>query len=428
MLSDASNVQGWNNLLSFVVNNTQTAFYRNKYAQAGFDYTTDFKSLDDIKKIPFVTKAELTAVPSEQLRFVPESEVRGLTATSGTTSGTSLLSFLAPSPLTQQIVTDEYVDHGTSMIMFPPLRAGSIMYYYQLRKQVAILGDIHNLPASCLMAAQAKVRTIMTTPTLAIILKKYIEAQPALVESLKYFRLAGEVLSPSKKAYIQSLYPNLSLFSIYGSSEVGRAASQCAELAKSTTEETLYHPNVQGFYFEIINPETGAVLPHQEKGELVITDFSNSGTPLIRYRTGDLACIIDKPCTCRVAGPRLSFYGRINRDSVRAGGFDIRRDMIEKPILALKHLIHPDYEIHVYEKYVQEKPIVRLVLHLSLHDGVLPTIENREEIVQTFTELLQFSPTLSFSQAKELGLFSPLELEFITFPKAAKTVEKIILH
>lgn len=194
MIPDASTVEGWKNLLSFVGDNPHSDFYRTKYANAGFDSTTDFKTLDDVKKIPFITKTELTAVPSEKLRFVPESEILTLSITSGTTSGTSLLTYIAPSPLLHDVSRSEYVDHGTSLILFNAMRAGMMLHFYRLRNQLALLGDVHNLPASLALAAKAKVRTITTTPTLAIVLKKYIDAQPELLHHLKYIRLGGEVL------------------------------------------------------------------------------------------------------------------------------------------------------------------------------------------------------------------------------------------
>lgn len=402
-------------LLTFVYNNNHSSFYRDFYTKAGFNPEIDFQSPEDIVKIPLLSKNDLLSVPSEQLCFVPQSDMVSISSTSGTTAGGSLMTFQAPSALAVQATALEHNDYGIDMLLFSPIRAGALLYYYNQRKQVTLLGDIHNLPMSCTLAGQAKVRTITTTPTMAIILKKYIEAHPELKKSLRYLRLGGEVVSASKKEYLRSLYPELEIFTIYSSSELGRFASQCTHLSKND-EQTLYHPNFVSHYLEIID------------GELVVTDFSNRATPLIRYRTGDLARFVDRACPCGAEGPLLLLQGRINRDSVRAGGFEIRRDMIEKPILKLQDLIKTDYEVHVYEKYIEEKPFLRLVVNLVLKQGVSDTPDTREKIIQTFIDTLRLSPTLSFKQAMEIGIFAAPEIEFIDFPLKTKTTESIILH
>lgn len=402
-------------LLSFVYNNEHSSFYRSFYGKAGFNPETDFQSDQDVSKIPLLGKSDLLAVSSEQLCFVPQSEVVCISATSGTTTGGSLMTFQAPSALAAKATALEHNDYGIDLLLFNPIRAGALLYYYNQRKQVTLLGDIHNLPMTCRLAGQAKVRTITTTPTMAIILKKYIDAQPELKKSLRYLRLGGEVVSASKKEYLRSLYPELEIFTIYSSSELGRFASQCIHLSKND-KEALYHPNFVSHHVEIID------------GELVVTDFSNRATPLIRYRTGDLARFVDKVCPCGARGPLLLLEGRVNRDLVRAGGFEIRRDMIEKPILKLQDIIQPDYEVRVYEKYIDEKPFLRLVVSLSLKQGVSDTPDNRNNIIQTFTDTLRFSPTISLKQAMEMGLFAAPEIEFVDFPMKTKTTENIILH
>ena len=58
------------------------------------------------------------------------------------------------------------------------------------------------------------------------------------------------------------------------------------------------HINEDHFYAEIINPETGEVLPEGEKGELVFTCITKEAFPLIRYRTRDLCVLTRKPCSC----------------------------------------------------------------------------------------------------------------------------------
>lgn len=411
---NASTYGRWSDLLAFIYANKHSPLYQELYSKAGFDPHRDFHRLEDIASVPCITKQDLLAVPCEQLRFVPESDVRSISSTSGTTSGTPLLTYYSPTELTGQALQPEHPDFGTTLLLFGPMRAGSVLHSYHQRGQVAILGDIHNLPASCAFAARAGVRTITTTPTLAIILKRFIDAEPSLARNLRYLRLGGEVMSPAKKAYLQDLYPGITMFSVYASSEVGWAAFQCVHLAKE--DAILYHPNLSGFHIEILDDE------------LVVTDFNNRATPLVRYRTGDRARWVDRACPCGKPGPLVSIEGRIDYDSVRAGGFEIRRDMVEAPILELHTLITGDFEAHIHETYQGEKPSIRMVLRVALQQGIPDSIETKIAIMETFDRSFRFSPTLSFKQAKDMGLFKPLEVEFATFPSKAKATQKIILH
>lgn len=410
----ASTADTWSNLLAFVYTNQHSSFYRDIYSRVGFNPVRDFHGLESISTIPCVTKQDLLGVPCEQLRFVPESEVRSISSTSGTTSGTPLLTYYSPTEVTPQALQPEHSDFGTTLLLFGPMRAGSVLHSYHQRGQVAILGDIHNLPASCTFAAHAGVRTITTTPTLAIILKKFINAESVLAKNLRYLRLGGEVMSPAKKAYLQNLYPGVTLFSVYASSEVGWAAFQCIHLAQQDT--ILYHPNLSGFHIEIID------------SELVVTDFNNRATPLVRYRTGDRVQWVNHTCPCGKPGPLLSFEGRIDYDSIRAGGFEIRRDMIEIPILKLQHLVTGNFEAHIYETYTGEKPSVRMVLHVALQQDIPNSMETKRAIIEEFNRSFRFSPTLSFQQAQDMNLFQPLEIEFVEFQNKAKATQKIILH
>ena len=65
------------------------------------------------------------------------------------------------------------------------------------------------------------------------------------------------------------------------------------------------HIHDDHFYPEIINPHTGAVVDDHQPGELVITTLSREATPLIRYRTGEMALLNNERCTCGRTSPRI---------------------------------------------------------------------------------------------------------------------------
>ncbi len=178
---------------------------------------------------------------------------------------------------------------------------------------------------------------------------------------------------------------------------------------------------------EILNPESDQPCAPKERGELVITDFTNIGTPTIRYRTGDLGQLIDHYCPCGRPEPLFTVHGRVANDFVRAAGFELRRDMIEIPLLRLHKIVRNDFEVRVHETYHQTQPIVQISITLALQDGVLDTPTVRQEIIREFNEHWRLAPNLNLHAAITAGLFAPLEINFTTFPHNPKATQKILL-
>lgn len=99
---------------------------------------------------------------------------------------------------------------------------------------------------------------------------------------------------------------NVELFSTYASTEMGAAFTEC-------TAHQGGHLNEDLIYLEVLDEE-GNEVPHGEKGEIVISTIGTEGTPLIRYKTGDVARIYREPCTCGRNSPRVGpILGRKNQ-------------------------------------------------------------------------------------------------------------------
>src|SRR5262249_38279232 len=89
---------------------------------------------------------------------------------------------------------------------------------------------------------------------------------------------------------------------IYGLSEVigPGVSNECVEVKDGS------HICEDHFLVEVIDPKTGAVLPEGAVGELVFTTLIKEALPLLRYRTGDLASVTTRPCTCGRTTARMS--------------------------------------------------------------------------------------------------------------------------
>lgn len=427
-------------LLRFVFENKYSDFYRLKYEKAGFNPLSDFNSLDDIKKIPFLTREELSNADLFKLLFIPKKEVELISPTSGTTTGKSVFIFFpvpieTPNAPRQADFTKKKKKTRKVLVLMNPFHLPLCLVAAkkercQFGQEVWELpGDIHNISSSCQLASTLGVNAIVTTPTLAIILKDYLEHYPDLKKSLKNFQLTGELVGPEKKKLLQELYPDLEIFLYYSNAEAGIIGSQCPYLAKRKNQ-IYYHSTANNNYLEVINPETGKEVNFGEKGELVLTAFWNLATPLIKYRTGDLVSFVENDCPCKIPGPLLQVWGRTNYDSIRAGGFELRTEMLEKPLLNLRDCLQDNFEAHIYENFVGTKPKIRVVLNLSLREGIRESPELKQKIVNELLENWQLSPNLNLKRATEEGLFEPLQINFVKFPKSLELEPKrvLILH
>ena len=114
------------------------------------------------------------------------------------------------------------------------------------------------------------------------------------------------------------------MYQTYGLGEVGQIAFQCSKRN--------YHVLPQAAYVEIIDDKDGNV-SGQKIGEIAVTSLYAKKTPFIRYQTGDLGILIEKPCECGWHGQVLSqIIGRVDDYIVTEGGTKVTR---------LSHLIKP---------------------------------------------------------------------------------------
>lgn len=128
-------------------------------------------------------------------------------------------------------------------------------------------------------------------------------------------------------------------FDIYGLSEIigpGVAAECSAQDGLHVFEDH--------FYPEVIDPETGAVLPDGQEGELVLTTLSKRAMPMIRYRTRDITRLVAEPCACGRTLRRMQRVGRRSDDMMIIHGINVFPSQIEAALLAVEGAL-PHYRI-----------------------------------------------------------------------------------
>ena len=132
----------------------------------------------------------------------------------------------------------------------------------------------------------------------------------------------------------------LKAMDIYGLSEIigPGVACECIEAQHGL------HIAEDHFLPEIIDPETGEILPPGAQGELVLTNLTKDAMPLIRYRTGDITALIPEPCTCGRTSMRMARLRGRHDDMLIVRGVNVYPSEIEAVLLGMGG-IAPFYQI-----------------------------------------------------------------------------------
>ncbi len=186
------------------------------------------------------------------------------------------------------------------------------------------------------------------TPTYAIHLGSaaVVEGIDLSMSKVRLIMVAGEPGGslPATRAHIERVWPGARVFDHHGMTEVGPVTYECP------ARPCRLHVIESGYFAEVIDPKTNQAVPAATRGELVLTTLTREGSPLVRYRTGDLVEIgVRKPCEC--GRFETAFEGGIlgrTDDMVVVRGVNIYPTAIEEIIRQFPAI--EEYQVHITEK------------------------------------------------------------------------------
>ncbi|MGN0793866.1 MAG: phenylacetate--CoA ligase family protein [Aristaeellaceae bacterium] len=276
-------------------------YYRAKMEEKGLT-PADIQGVADLHKLPFLTKADLRDAYPYGLCAMPLSECVRIQSTSGTT-GRRVVAFYTQHDIdlwedccARAIVAaggtkEDVVQVAYGYGLFtggPGLNGGSHrvgcltlpMSSGNTERQLQFMTDLEATILCC-------------TPSYAQYLAESIE-EAGLRDRIKLKAgiFGAEAWSEEMRHDIESRL-GIKAYDIYGLTETSGPG-----VSFECCEQTGMHINEDHFIAEIINPETGEVLPEGEKGELVFTSITKEAFPLLRYRTRDICVLTRKPCSC----------------------------------------------------------------------------------------------------------------------------------
>ncbi len=284
------------------------SFYTDKFDAAGI-HPESIQTLEDLKRVPLTSKAELLQAQSDALPFgsnttFPEAAYSRFHQTSGTT-GTPLRVLDTPESWDWWGRCWGFVLAGAGLTkndrLFVPFSFGPFIGFWaavegaRQIKSLMIPGGGRDSIQRLHLMKELGATAMCCTPTYALRLVEVArESEFNLKEiPLQKLILAGEPGAnvPATKARIESVW-NAKCFDHAGASEIGAHSFEC-EIQPNGT-----HIIESEFIIEILNPETLEPVPQGEQGELIITNLGRIGFPVIRYRSGDLVVLNQQKCTC----------------------------------------------------------------------------------------------------------------------------------
>ena len=276
-------------------------YYRNRMENKGLR-PEDIKGIEDLHKLPFITKDDLREAYPFGLLARPLSECVRIHSTSGTT-GRRVVAFYTQHDIdlwseccARAIVaaggTKEDVVHvcygyglftGGSGLDGGSHKVGCLtlpMSSGNTERQIQFMTDLESTILCC-------------TPSYAAYLAESIQERGVKDQlKLKAGIFGAEAWTEEMRQEIESAL-GIKAYDIYGLTEISGPG-----VAFECEEQTGMHINEDHFIAEVINPQTGEVLPDGEKGELVFTSITKEAFPLLRYRTRDICILSHEKCSC----------------------------------------------------------------------------------------------------------------------------------
>ena len=337
--------------------------YRAAFDQAGV-HPSDCKSLTDLAKFPFTTKKDLRDNYPFGMFAVPREKLARIHGSSGTTGKPTVVGYTLKDIDTWATVMARsiraaggrpgdmvHVSYGYGLF------TGGLGAHYGAEKLgctvVPISGGMTERQVQ--LIEDFKPEIIMVTPSYMLAIAEEMERQgiDPKKTSLRIGIFGAEPWTPAMREAIETK-TSLDAIDIYGLSEIigPGVAQECLETKDGLT---VWEDH---FYPEIIDPETGAVLPDGEKGELVFTSLTKEALPMVRYRTRDLTRLL--PPTARSMRRIEKITGRSD-DMLIIRGVNLFPTQVEEMILK-----QPELEPYYLLEVTRPGHLDELTIHVEM--------------------------------------------------------------
>jgi phenylacetate-CoA ligase len=377
------------------------AFYRKKYDEAGFK-PEQLKSLDDMRRVPFLTKQDMRDNYPFGLFAVPMEKVVRVHSSSGTTGNATVVGYTKKDvDIFAEVVARCLVAYGATekdviqVAYGYGLFTGGLGLHYGAEKLGALTIPISggNTERQLMLIKDFGTTMIACTPSYLLNVADYIEKKRPDYDmrktKLKAGILGAEPWSEGMRKEIETRL-GIDAFDIYGLSEVIGPGVSCECSAKSGL-----HVHEDHFYVEIIDPETGDILPEGEKGEIVYTTLTKEAFPGIRYRSRDVTRLYRDTCTCGRTLVKMERVAGRSDDMLIIRGVNVFPSQIETVLMEVEG-IEPHYQIILDRKAALDDVEVMVEVNEKLFSDEVKVLDNlRKKISDRFRSVLGISAKIT---------------------------------
>ncbi|MDO9565822.1 MAG: phenylacetate--CoA ligase [Candidatus Desulfaltia sp.] len=383
-------------------------FYRKKFEENHI-MPKDIKSLEDLKQIPFTTKADLRDNYPFGMFAVPMDNVVRIHASSGTTGQPTAVGYtardintwaelmaraLAAGGATRGDIIHNAYGYG--------LFTGGLGVHYGAEKLGASVIPVSggNTKRQIIIMKDFGPTILAATPSYTLHLAEVAEEMGVSFHDLKFkFGIFGaEPWSENMRQEIEHKL-NITAVDIYGLSEImgPGVAIECHEAKKGL------HIFEDHFIPEIIDPETEEVLPYGETGELVFTTITKEAFPVIRYRTRDITSLNPEPCICGRTHIRMNRVTGRTDDMLIIRGVNVFPSQIESVLMEMDE-VEPYYQLVVDREGNLDTLTVLVEVGERLFSDEVKVLQNMErKISNNIKEYLGVSAKVKLVEPKVIA-------------------------
>jgi len=381
-------------------------FYRTFFETHRVDIDT-ITTLEHLRDLPFTTKADLRTSYPDGMMAVPRREVVRLHASSGTT-GKSTVIFYTQKDISEwaDLIARSMVATGATpddvfqnMMGYGLFTGGLGLHYGAERLGCLVIPSSSGNSLKQLQLMQDFQATIMhITPSYALHLVEIIKENGVDPHDLtvKKAYLGAEPYTEATRKKLEELW-GMDAYNSYGLSEMnGPGVSfECVHKNGMHVWEDFY-------IIEIIDPDTGAVLPDGAEGELVLTHVNREAMPMFRYRTRDLTRIIPEPCPCGRTHRRIERIKGRTDDMFIIGGVNIFPSQIEAVLMAIPE-VGNNYQIVLERDGSLDKVHVKVELYSKMFHGDMKELQTlRKKITEIVRSTIIVNPVIELMEPGSL--------------------------
>ncbi len=367
----------------------------------------DIKGVEDLYKLPFSYKQDLRDYYPYGLFAVPMKDIRRVHASSGTTGKQIVVGYtdndldMWADCFARMLVAigadeNDFVHDGYGLGLFTggfgahdgaiklgatliPISAGNT------QRQIQTMIDFGSTVLCC-------------TPSYAMYLSEAINEQ-GLKDKLKLKAgiFGAEPWTEEMRHQIEEGL-GIKAYDIYGLSEILGPGVSC-----ECEYQCGMHVWEDNFIPEIIDPDTGEVLPEGELGELVFTTITKEGFPVIRYRTRDICSLNYEPCKCGRTHVRMNKPQGRTDDMLIIRGVNVFPSQIEEVLLKIDNDITPNYQIIVDRENNNDTFLINVEMSEEMFSDGIKSIEKIErDITENLRSTLGIAPKVRLVNPKSI--------------------------